>query len=76
MHFGKIKPTEYAPGGQGVQDNDPAREVEPRGHDVQFRTEPFGMDHVPSEADRDKDTCGPKAPDEQDHMYEVDSLCG
>jgi hypothetical protein len=52
VHFGKIKPTEYVPGGQGVQDNDPAREVEPRGQDVQFRTEPFGMDHEPSIAVR------------------------
>ena len=74
MHFGKIKPTEYAPGGQGVQDNDPVIELEPRGQDVQFRTEPFGMDHEPSVADRVKDTVRPYAPGEQDHTYEVDSL--
>jgi hypothetical protein len=68
VHVGKIEPIEYVPGGQGVQDRDPAREVDPIGQEVQFLIEPLGKFHVPSAADRVRDTVGPKAPAEQFQM--------
>ena len=67
MHVGKIEPIEYVPGGQGVQDRDPAREVDPIGQEVQF----IDVDDVqePSDEERVREILGPYDPAGQYHIF-------